>query len=165
MVGYHPSNSFDVLVVGAGAAALPFRAGAAPAYWNVGGPWGVLADGAATNGSCSLIEQLMPLGPQAPPHVHEGMDEVFHALDGEAEFLLENCTEVACKGALVFILPGTVHGFRVTNWTPPDVPAERRAALFADVGMRRVGDSAGSVRVLNVAFALRAATNGLSRRR
>ncbi|MBC7801059.1 MAG: cupin domain-containing protein, partial [Gemmatimonadaceae bacterium] len=74
------------------AAAQPFLADAqtAPAYWNVGGLWTVLADGAATDGSFSLIEQLMPPGPQAPPHIHEGMDEVFYMLDGEAELLLEN---------------------------------------------------------------------------
>jgi len=155
-----------------GAAAQPFRnhSDEAPAYWHAGGLWTVLADGASTNGSFCLFEQLMPSGPAAPPHLHEGMDEVFYVLEGETVFLLGDRIEVAGKGALVFIPRGTVHGFRVNGasarllnlytpadfersvmllgqptdrrtlpppgWTPPEVPQERRAALFADLGMQ-----------------------------
>ncbi len=158
-----------------GATVRPFGAHAdtAPAYWQMGSLWSVLASGAQTGGSYSLIEQLMPPGPQAPPHLHEGTDEVFYLLEGEAEFLLEDRREVARQGALVFIPRGTVHAFRVlgdaparvlnlytpagferavttfapradartlppSGWTPPEVPDARRAALFADVGMRPV---------------------------
>ncbi len=156
------------------AVALPFRsdAGTAPAYWQAGGLWTVLADGASTAESYCLFEQLLPAGPAAPPHLHEAADEVFYVLEGEIELLLGDRLQVARKGALAFIPRGTVHGFRVngagarmlnlytpagfersvamlggaaatrtlppTGWTPPNVSEERRARLFADIGMRRL---------------------------
>ena len=103
-----------------GARALPFaiNSAQAPSYWQMGGLWSVLMDGDHSDGSYSLIEQLMPPGPQAPPHLHEGADEVFYILEGEVEFLLENRIERAGKGALVFIPRGTVHAFHVTGARP-----------------------------------------------
>ena len=71
-----------------------------------------------TNGSYSLIEQLVPPGPQAPPHIHEQRDEVFYMLDGAAEFLLEDRRATALKGAPVFIPRGSVHAFRVLGERP-----------------------------------------------
>ena len=76
----------------------------------------MLADGAATDGSYCLFEQLIPKGPAAPPHMQRNMDEVFYMLDGEAEFLVGDRRETARKGTFVFIiLRGTVHGFRVVS--------------------------------------------------
>ena len=157
-----------------GALATPFGShfDTVPAYWHAGGLWTVLASGEQTAGSYCMFEQLLPSGPAAPPHLHQGMDEVFYVLDGEVVFLLGDRIEVAGKGALVFIPRGTVHGFRVNGasarllnlytpagfersvamlgqptdtrtlpppgWTPPDVPKERRAALFADLGMQSI---------------------------
>jgi quercetin dioxygenase-like cupin family protein len=103
-----------------GARALPFMSQAtdAPSYWHMGGLWSVLADSEQTDGSYTLIEQLMSPGPQAPPHVHEKADEVFYILDGEAEFLLSDRLQKAGSGALIFIPRGMVHGFRVTSDRP-----------------------------------------------
>ena len=103
-----------------GARALPFVTSAAEAtsYWHVGSLWSVLMDGARSDGSYSLIEQLMPPGPQAPPHLHEGADEVFYILEGEAEFFLGDRLEKAGPGALVFIPRGAIHAFRVTGDKP-----------------------------------------------
>ena len=100
-----------------GVRALPFMISAAeaPSYWHMGGRWSVLMDGERSDGSYSLIEQLMPPGPQAPLHLHEAADEVFYILEGEAEFLLGDRIERAGTGALVFVPRGTVHGFRVTG--------------------------------------------------
>ena len=97
------------------ATALPFRsdAGNAPAYWHAGGLWSVLADGAATDGSYCLLEQVLPAGPAAPPHLHMEMDEMFYVLDGEVEFLLGDRRATASKGSLAFIPRGTLHGFQV----------------------------------------------------
>ena len=155
-----------------GATILPFGATAAtaPSYWHMGGLWSVLASGEQTGGSYSVLEQILPQGPAAPPHQHETMDEVFYLLEGNATFLLGDRVQVAGKGAFVFIPRGTVHGFRVDSPTarllnlytpagfermlpllgqptrqqtlpPPgkpfkDVPPERVAALFEEIGMR-----------------------------
>lgn len=83
----------------------------------MGGLWTVLASGEQTGGSYCMIEQLLPQGPAAPPHLFADRDEVFYILDGEATFLLGDRVEKASKGALVFIPRGTVHGFRVDSPT------------------------------------------------
>lgn len=116
-----------------GAIVLPFGAHAstAPSYWQMGGLWSVLASGEQTGGSYSLLEQLFPKGPAAPPHLHEGMDEVFYILDGEASFLLGDRIEHAGKGAMVFIPRGTVHAFRV------DSPTARVLNLYTPAGFER----------------------------
>ena len=117
-----------------GARALPFVSSVAdaPSYWHMGGLWSVLMDGARSDGSYSLIEQVMRPGPQAPPHLHEGSDEVFYILEGEAEFLLEDRLEKAGKGALVFIPRGMVHAFRVLG----DRPC-RALNLYTPAGFER----------------------------
>src|SRR5947209_7104264 len=94
---------------GATVAAFNTNARTAPAYWHAGGLWTVLADGAATNGSYCLFEEMLPKGPAALPHMHRDMDEVFYMLDGEAEVLIGDRREIGRKGALVFIPRGTVH--------------------------------------------------------
>ena len=87
----------------------------APAYWFAGALWTMLADGAATDGSYCLFEELVPHGPAAPAHLHRDMDEVFYVLEGEAEFLISDKRRVARKGALVFVPRATVHGFQVIS--------------------------------------------------
>ena len=127
-----PDNMATKSTPGARTSAFAISAAEAPSYWHVGGLWSVLVDGESSGGSYSLIEQLMPPGPQAPPHLHEGEDEVFYILDGEAEFLLGDRTECAGRGALVFIPRGTVHGFRVTG----DGPC-RALNLYTPAGFER----------------------------
>ena len=116
-----------------GATLLPFgaQASTAPSYWQMGGLWSVLASGEQTGGSYSLLEQLFPQGPAAPPHLHEGMDEAFYLLDGEATFLLGDRVVTAGKGAFVFVPRGTVHGFRV------DSPTIRLLNLYTPAGFER----------------------------
>ena len=127
------------------AIALPFRSDAdtAPAYWHAGGLWCVLADGASTDGSYCLLEQLLSAGPAAPPHLHDDADEVFYVLDGEIELLLGDRRQVARKGALAFIPRGTVHGLRVGDagarllnlYTPAGF--ERSVTTLGDMATRR----------------------------
>ena len=80
-----------------GARVFPFRSDVAtsPSYWHANGLFTVLADGSSTDNSYCLLEQLLPKGPSAPPHLHEWADEVFYILDGEAEFLLGNRIDTA----------------------------------------------------------------------
>jgi len=131
---------------GATVPAFNINVSTAPAYWFAGGLWTVLADGAATDGSYCLFEQLIPKGPAAPPHMHRDMDEVFYMLDGEAEFLVGNRRETARKGTLVFIPRGTVHGFRVVSdgarflnlYTPAGFDPGRKLFKVLQVGRAEV---------------------------
>ena len=58
----------------------------APAYWNVGGLFMILAEAKDTGGAFSIMEQLTPKGPQAVVHLHETQDEGFYILEGHAIF-------------------------------------------------------------------------------
>lgn len=87
----------------------------APAYWFIDIVWFVLADGEATGGAYSVMEQWMRKG-SGPPvlHVHS-IDEWFYILDGELEMTVGDRTVAAKGGDSVYIPRGTPHRFTVTS--------------------------------------------------
>ncbi len=135
-----PSENNMVTKPTPGARVHPFRSDVAtsPSYWYANGLFTVLADGPSTDNSYCLLEQLLPKGPSAPPHLHEWADEVFYILDGEAEFLLGNRIETAGKNALVFVPKGTVHAFRINSETA------RLLNLYTPAGFERCVAMLGS---------------------
>ena len=123
----------------ADARAMPFQSTVqtAPAYWNQGILWSVLAEGKTTDESYVLFEELCPVGSGAPPHVHLYTDEVFYMLDGTAEFLAGDKRETVSKGSLVFIPRGTVHAFKVRSETA------RMLNLYSQAGFERIIELGG----------------------
>ena len=109
----------------------------APAYWNSGILWSVLADGKTTDGGYVLFEELCPGSSGAPPHVHVYDDEVFYILEGEAEFVVGDKRETVGEGSLVFIPRGTVHAFKVRSATA------RLLNLYTGAGFERVIEMGG----------------------
>jgi quercetin dioxygenase-like cupin family protein len=99
----------------------------APARWNVGILWIMLAIDQDTSGHFSLIEELIPKGNAAPWHLHEWMDEGFYMMEGEATFWVADQELKAGPGAFLSVPMGTRHAFRIDtdtarllNWyTPP----------------------------------------------
>ena len=91
----------------------------APAYWSQGILWIMLATHEETGGSYSFIEELIPEGPAAPPHIHENADEMFYLLEGEATFFTgeENTPIKAGVGSMVHIPRGTRHSFQIDTTT------------------------------------------------
>ena len=91
----------------------------APAYWAVGILWTILADHESTDGQTSWMEELIPHGPSAPPHIHVAADEMFYILEGEATFLVgEEETPVKGRpGSWVTIPRGTRHSFSIDSET------------------------------------------------
>ncbi len=102
----------------------------APAYWQEGILWTMLATGAQTGGVYSAMEELCPQGSGAPPHWHD-QDEAFYFLDGQATFLAGDQTFQAGAGAFVFIPRGTPHSFRV------DSDTARLLNFYAPAGFER----------------------------
>jgi quercetin dioxygenase-like cupin family protein len=86
--------------------------GDAPAFWNVGTYWRFLSTDATTNGRSTTFEELCPPGVVAPPHVHDREEEAFFVLEGNLTFLLDDQEIVAPPGTYIYIVPGTLHGFR-----------------------------------------------------
>jgi len=89
--------------------------GDAPAVWQVGTYWRVLADGTQTGGRQCVFEELCPQGLVAPEHVHPGEDEAFFILEGQFVFTVEGTEHPAGPGSYVYLPPGVRHGFRVES--------------------------------------------------
>jgi quercetin dioxygenase-like cupin family protein len=86
-------------------------------YWGMGILWTMLATAEDTNGAYSCIEELLPHGPAAPPHIHEAADETFYILEGEATFFVEDQPIKATAGSFVSIPRGTKHAFQIDSET------------------------------------------------
>ena len=87
------------------------------AYWGMGILWIMLATAEDTDGQYSCIEELIPQGMAAPPHIHEAADETFYILEGEATFFVEDQPIKATAGSLVSIPRGTKHAFQIDSET------------------------------------------------
>ena len=59
----------------------------------------------------------MPEKNGLPPHVHERLYEIFYVLEGEITFQIGTELFTAGAGTVVWIPPGTPHGFRVKTET------------------------------------------------
>lgn len=84
-------------------------------YWGMGILWIMLATAEDTNGAYSCIEELIPQGPAAPPHIHEAA--AFYIMEGEATFFVEDQPIKATAGSFVSIPRGTKHAFQVDSET------------------------------------------------
>ena len=93
----------------------------APAFWRVGILWNVTLSADATAGQFTLMDQTMPRGSGAPPHIHERYDEGFFIIDGEVAYTVgdheDRHTIVAESGGAVWIPRGTWHTFEVQSET------------------------------------------------
>ena len=87
------------------------------AYWGMGILWIMLATAEDTNGEYSCIEELIPKGMAAPPHIHEAADETFYIMEGEATFFVEDQPIKATAGSFVAVPRGTKHAFQVDSET------------------------------------------------
>ena len=90
-----------------------------PALWNLGILWVVMANSENTGGSHSFIDELIPHGPSASPHIHQRAQEIFYILDGEMTFFAGDEWEpvTAKANSLVVVPEGTQHAFKVDSPT------------------------------------------------
>jgi len=91
------------------------------AFWRVGILWNISLSAETTAGEFTMMDQTMPRGSGAPPHVHERYDEGFFIIDGAVEYTVEDDggprTILAKDGAAVWIPRGTQHAFEVKSPT------------------------------------------------
>lgn len=95
-------------------AGYAYQPGNAPAYWNFGTYWRLLAASDTTNGRSTTFDELFPRGIVAPPHVHDNAEEAFLVLECDMVFTLGDDDQeiTAPPGTYVYIPPGTRHSFR-----------------------------------------------------
>jgi len=91
------------------------------------------ASGESTRGRFAVIEVRGRPGTEPPPHVHEWQDELFHILQGGAEFYCGRDPFVAGAGDYVFIPQGVPHTMTFLT------PSVRLIAVFSSVDERPVG--------------------------
>jgi quercetin dioxygenase-like cupin family protein len=126
----------------------------APAYWNLGLLWMILAEAKDTGGAYSIMEQVMPKSPGPVVHKHEKEDEAFYILEGHAVYTINDEKFEARPGDFLSIPRNAWHSFEclesgtpATSLTlPPDdlTPPDRHMVqrLLDEVGCR-LRDPAG----------------------
>ena len=97
--------------------AFEINNGKGQAYWGMGILWTMLATAEDTDGKYSCIEELIPHGPSAAPHIHEAADESFYIIEGEMTFFIEDRSMKAIAGSFVSVPRGTKHAFQIDSET------------------------------------------------
>lgn len=120
----------------------PFRAGARPLRPGDVvdlGPVGVrveFLETSTTSGGARLVtEWTVPRFPGAAPHVHPGMTESFHVLDGVMTVREGRLRRLLGPGETLVATPGTEHGFANVSdeplrWRQVNEPAGNHERLF-----------------------------------
>lgn len=96
---------------------LVVRPGEGDATWHLDALWTWKVPAAATGGSLSVAEQLLPRGSAPPLHRHAHEDEVWIVLDGEVSFFLDGQEHLTGDGTYVFGPRGRAHTYLVRSET------------------------------------------------
>jgi quercetin dioxygenase-like cupin family protein len=75
----------------------------------------ILATAEQTGGACTVLEVSIPPGAGISPHVHTREDEIFHIVEGSAEFLVGSERVEARAGATAVGPRGKPHGYKATS--------------------------------------------------
>lgn len=97
-----------------------------------GGPATIKARASTTNGSITVIENVIGVGQGPPRHRHLAEDELFYVLEGHLRIEAGDDVLDAPVGSLTFIPRGVEHVFQ----NVADVPT-RLLVLFTPAGMER----------------------------
>ncbi len=91
-----------------------------------------------TDGTLSVVEQVIPAGFASPWHVHHDEDESFLVLEGEMEITVSDEKLILGEGAFGRGPRGVPHGFRITGNKPARVVMMTSGPRFAEF-VRDVG--------------------------
>jgi mannose-6-phosphate isomerase-like protein (cupin superfamily) len=92
--------------------------GEGDSYWVLGDLYTFKATGKQTNGTFTIIDQIIQPQSGPPPHIHHREDEAFYVLDGQFAFLSGDTQGVFEAGSFVYIPRGTLHTFRNIGQRP-----------------------------------------------
>lgn len=98
----------------------------------------VKASEASTGGAITVMEQTVPAGFAAPPHIHHHDDEPWYVLEGRVRFFCQDQTFEAEPGTFIFLPRDIPHSFRVD----PSGPA-RMLLMGVPGGIERYFTEAG----------------------
>lgn len=112
---------------------IRYRTGG-PGRWGLGILWVVMADTEQTSSVHSFIDELIPQGPSAAPHIHEVAEEIFYILDGEMTFFTGDEWQPlkAKPNSLVVVPKGTKHAFQI------DTPTVHLVNIYTPAGFEHI---------------------------
>jgi quercetin dioxygenase-like cupin family protein len=113
-----------------GTAPVYVPAGEGKAFWGPGDRYTFLITGNDTNGSCFILEALVPPTGGPPPHIHHREDEYFYLLHGTLTVVVDGKAITAKAGDFVHVKRGVVHSFRNDGQE-----IARLLAIFTPAGM------------------------------
>ena len=84
-------------------------------------PTWIRAGGAETQGSLSLVEQVIPVGFASAWHIHHDEDESFYVIDGEITVIVDGQSVALGAGGFAYGPRGIAHGFQVSGDKPAHI--------------------------------------------
>jgi len=105
-----------------------------------GGPLTVKVRGEQTNGTLTVLENVVAPNDGPPLHVHANEDESWYVLEGDLRFMLGADIRSAPAGSFVFVPRGTPHCFQNVGEGPA-----RILVLFTPAGMEGFFDRFASL--------------------
>ena len=99
-------------------------------YWGPGDRYIFLVTGRESQGSCFMVECLVPQGGGPPMHIHMREDEMFYLLDGNISVTVDGVTTPAGAGAFFHIPKGIPH-----TYTNVGDRVAKMLAVFTPAGM------------------------------
>jgi len=100
--------------------------------WFLSLPTWIRASGTETNGTLSLIEQVIPPGFASPWHVHHCEDESFYVVDGSMTVVVADRSVTLNTGDYAFGPRGVPHGFRIDGTRSTRLLLMTSGGTFAD---------------------------------
>ena len=110
----------------------PVASAPAAQRWFLSLPTWIRANGAQTDGTLSLIEQIIPPGFASPWHVHHDEDESFFVIDGTVTVRVADRSVTLNAGDYGFGPRGVPHGFRIEGATAARVLLMTNGGEFAN---------------------------------
>jgi len=95
-----------------------WHAGEGKAFWVLGDLYTFKVTGKETNGSFTVIDQVIQPQGGPPPHIHHREDEAFYVLEGKFAFLCGEQQTVFEAGSFLYIPKGTLHTFKNIDSKP-----------------------------------------------
>ena len=100
------------------------------AYWGPGDRYSVMVTGRESQGSCFIIECLVPPGGGPPMHIHTREEEMFYLLEGNIEVTIGGQTTAGAPGCFYHIPRGIAH-----TYTNVGDSVAKMLAVFTPAGM------------------------------
>lgn len=111
-----------------------------------------IVSGSETNGAVAVFEEIVAPGSGPPLHVHRDQIEIFHIIEGNYVFRVNDETTELSAGGSALVPKGAAHAFRNTGDTPGRIHFELLPAGRAEESFARMVDQENPIKDLPAFF-------------